>query len=85
LKRWVREFEGRVQPLVKQMEKLHTLLSNDLVAAAAYLAQALNTLSAYAEIKPPSLSEAPGGSSASAPASPAPATPSSSEAVKLDK
>ena len=52
VKKWNREFEGRVQPLVKQMEKLHTLLSNDLVQASAYLAQAINTLSAYAEIKP---------------------------------
>jgi len=52
VKKWNREFEGRVQPLVKQMEKLHTLLSNDLVQAAAYLAQAINTLAAYAEIKP---------------------------------
>ncbi len=52
LKRWAREFESRVQPLVKQMEKLHTLLSNDLVQAVAFLSQALDTLSAYANLKP---------------------------------
>ena len=57
IKRWAREYEGRVQPLVKQMEKLHTLLSNDLVKAAAYLAEAINTLAAYAEIKPASFEE----------------------------
>jgi hypothetical protein len=49
VKKWDREFEGRVQPLVKQMEKLQTVLSNDMVQAVAYLTQAINTLAAYAE------------------------------------
>ncbi len=53
LKKWDREFEGRMQPLVKQMEKLHTVLSNDMVQALGYLTQAINTLAAYAETKPP--------------------------------
>ena len=53
LKRWSREFDGRVQPLVKQMEKLHTVLSHDMVLAAAYLADAVKTLSAYTEVAPP--------------------------------
>ena len=52
LKKWVREFEGRVQPVVKQIEKLHTVLTNDMVQAVASLTQAINTLAAYAEIKP---------------------------------
>src|SRR2546427_5672453 len=43
LKRWAREFDGRVQPLLKQIEKLHTVLANDMVKATAYLAQAVNT------------------------------------------
>ena len=51
LKRWTRDYDGQVQPLVKQMEKLHTVLSNDMVKAVAYLAQAINTLAAYSEIK----------------------------------
>jgi len=54
LKKWTREFESRVQPLVKQMEKLHTLLSSDMTHAVAYLTESLNILAAYAEIKPPS-------------------------------
>ncbi|HWI58369.1 MAG TPA: hypothetical protein VNZ22_14175 [Bacillota bacterium] len=54
LKKWAREFEGRIQPLLKQTERLHTTLSNDMVQAAAYLAQVVNTLAAYAELAPPS-------------------------------
>ena len=53
LKKWTRDFDGRVQPLVKQTEKLHTILAHDMVQAVAYLTQALNTLAAYAEVKPP--------------------------------
>ena len=34
-------FDGRVQPLVKQMEKLHTVLANDMVQAVAYLTHAV--------------------------------------------
>src|SRR5260370_20630701 len=31
LKKWKREFEGRVQPLVKQPEELHTVFTNHMV------------------------------------------------------
>ena len=69
LKRWSRDFENRVQPLVKQTEKLHTLLANDLVQAIAYLTQAVNTLDAYASIPPPSAGPAavPAGRTVAAP------------------
>jgi hypothetical protein len=53
VKKWDREYDGRVQPLVKQMEKLHTVLAMDMVQAVAYLTQAINTLAAYAEVKSP--------------------------------
>jgi hypothetical protein len=53
VKKWDREYDGRAQPLVKQMEKLHTVLSMDMVQAVAYLTQAVNTLAAYAEVKAP--------------------------------
>lgn len=52
LKRWIREFDSRVQPVVKQLEKFHTVLSVDLPKAAAYLEQALRALEAYAEVGP---------------------------------
>jgi hypothetical protein len=54
IKRWTREFDGRVQPLIKQTEKLHTVFSNDMVQALAYLTQVIKTLAAYAEAKMPS-------------------------------
>src|SRR5579862_1106117 len=53
IKRWDREFDGRVQPLVKQIEKLHSVLSNDMVKAVTYLTQAIATLAAYAEKNQP--------------------------------
>ena len=53
LKQWNRVFDNRVDPLVKQMDKLHTVLAHDMVQALAFLAQAINTLDAYAGIAPP--------------------------------
>lgn len=59
VKQWTREFDSRVEPLVKQMEKLHTLLSNDLVQAAAYLAEAIATLESYADVAMGATASAP--------------------------
>jgi hypothetical protein len=64
LKQWGRVFENRVDPLVKQMEKLHTVLAHDMVQAVAHLAQAVATLDAYAEVAAPA-----SGSGSSQPAS----------------
>jgi hypothetical protein len=49
LKQWNRDFDHRVEPLVKQTEKLHTVLANDMVKAIAYLGEAIKTLAAYSE------------------------------------
>ena len=68
VKRWSREFDSRAQPLVKQMEKLHTFLANDLVKAVNYLAEAAQTLHAYAGMSPPSIEPAPAASGDSTPA-----------------
>jgi len=67
LKQWRRVFDNRVDPLVKQMEKLHTVLAHDMVQAVAYLAQAIQTLDAYAGVAPPAA-----GPGAAQPASPTP-------------
>jgi len=53
LKQWSKVFDNRVDPLVKQMEKLHTVLAHDMVQAVAFLAQAIKTLDAYAGVAPP--------------------------------
>jgi len=53
VKQWNRVFDNQVDPLVKQMEKLHTVLAHDMVKAVAFLAQAIQTLDAYAEVAPP--------------------------------
>jgi len=52
VKRWTMEFDQRVGPLVKQLEQLRTMLSNDMPKAAAYLSQVLKTLEAYANVMP---------------------------------
>jgi hypothetical protein len=75
VKKWDRDFESRVQPLVKQMEKLHTVFSNDMVQALASLTQTINILAAYAEIAPASESiSSPQLASAKAPVSSTEAT-----------
>ena len=53
LKNWNREFDSRVDPLLKQTEKLHTVLANDMTKAIAYLTEAIKTLAAYAEAGAP--------------------------------
>jgi len=78
LKKWIREFDNRVQPLLKQTEKLHTVFSNDLTKAVALLTQTIGTLAAYAEVgaAPTSQAPVPGAStSADTTSSQAPAVP----------
>ncbi len=68
VKQWNRVFDNRADPLVKQMEKLHTVLTHDMVQAVAFLTQAITTLHAYAEIKPaPAVTPAPAGSGGARP------------------
>ena len=60
LKNWNREFDTRVDPLVKQMEKMHTILANDLSQAVVYLGEAIRTLDSYAGIQAPAAPAIPG-------------------------
>jgi hypothetical protein len=53
VKKWDREYDGRVQPLLKQMEKLHWVLCNEMVKAVAYLTEAIKTLKAYGDLRAP--------------------------------
>ena len=70
VKHWCRDFDNRIQPLLKQTEKLHSVLSNDLTLAAAFLAQAVSTLADYAQAKPPAGITPP--PSSAAPVAPSP-------------
>ena len=51
IKKWDREFNNRVEPLAKQLEKLHSVLSNTLPHGIAYLGETAKTLHAYADIE----------------------------------
>lgn len=89
LKRWNRDFGSQVEPLVKQLDKLHTILSNDMLLAVAYLAQAIKTLDGYADITPASGSSSPVQSSGtpateSATTTSAPAGPFAAEPAPPD-
>ena len=51
IKKWTREFDHKVQPLVKELEHLRTLLGTDLPKAALHLAQVIKALDAYARVQ----------------------------------
>jgi len=59
VRQWAKVFDHRVNPLVKQMEKLHSVLAKDMVQAVAYLTQAINALDKYAGTTPPATTSAP--------------------------
>src|SRR5262245_34730891 len=52
-KNWTIEFDHRAEPLAKQLESLHSVLTQTIPKAAAWLAQAVKTLDAYARVAPP--------------------------------
>jgi len=64
LKLWSREFDNRVEPLAKQLEKLHTVLTHDMGNAIAYLSQTIQTLLNYANVPAPALAPVEGARAA---------------------
>ena len=52
IKRWTIEFDHLAGPMVKQLEQMRTMLSNDMPKAVILLAQVLKTLDAYANVVP---------------------------------
>lgn len=68
---WQQQFEPRIQPLARQIEKLRGHLHQDLARALAYLTEIHRTLAAYAEVEP-------GSASPPASAPPPPAEPAAS-------
>ena len=59
IKKWNREFGHSVEPLAKQLEKLHTLLVTQTPKAVAFLGEAVKTLNDYANVKAPMAEGAP--------------------------
>jgi hypothetical protein len=53
VKQWSREFDNRIEPQVRQLETLRTMLSNDMPKAVAHLVQVIRALEAYAGVAPP--------------------------------
>lgn len=58
VRKWNRDFENQADPLVKQVQGLHTFLVTDMAKAVAFLAQLIRTLEAYTEATPPSAVQA---------------------------
>jgi chromosome segregation ATPase len=54
VKKWISDFESRVAPLSKQLERLQSFLSSALPQASVHLAQSIKSLEQYANIAPPS-------------------------------
>jgi hypothetical protein len=52
VKQWQRQFDHRVEPPARQVEKLRHTLGHDLGQAVAWLNEMTKTLSAYAELSP---------------------------------
>jgi hypothetical protein len=50
VKSWNRQYDQRVEPLSKQVEKLRHNLTHDLAQGVAYLDQVIKTLAEYSEI-----------------------------------
>jgi hypothetical protein len=73
VKRWTMEFDQRAGPLVKQLEQLRTMLSNDMPKAAAHLSQVLKTLAAYVNVAAAAPVAAPAGDAKESPDDAAPA------------
>jgi len=66
IKRWTLEFDNRVEPLVKQLEGLRTILANNMPKAALHLGQLIKAVEAYANVSPASAALPQSASPASA-------------------
>lgn len=58
VKQWRRQYDDRVMPLAREVDKLREVLDHDMRKAAALLAETVKTLDAYAGLAPPDLSAA---------------------------
>ncbi|HKQ37158.1 MAG TPA: hypothetical protein VJ063_03705 [Verrucomicrobiae bacterium] len=51
IRKWIREYDNKLQPLLKELEHLRSLLGVDLPKAALYLVQVVKALEAYAQVR----------------------------------
>ena len=51
IRKWTREYDNKLQPLLKELEHLRSLLGVDLPKAAIHLAQVTKALEAYARVR----------------------------------
>ena len=61
LKKWDRDLENRTDPLLKQVTQLQWFMAKDMGHAVAYLAKAVRTLEAYADVAQLGTSTSPVG------------------------
>ncbi|TAL05232.1 MAG: hypothetical protein EPO07_03840 [Verrucomicrobia bacterium] len=52
VQRWSRQYDQRVEPLARHVEKLRQILDKDLPMAVAHLVEIKKTLEAYSELPP---------------------------------
>ena len=52
VRQWLRQYDQRVEPVGRQVDKLRHYFDQDLVMAVAYLDEMIKTLAAYAELSP---------------------------------
>ena len=52
INKWVRDFDHLVQPRLKELERLRSLLATDLPKAAHHLSEIIKTLDAYQMVSP---------------------------------
>ncbi len=57
VRRWDRDFENKTAPLAKQLEKVHTILADDLANAVHQLTEITQLLNDYTGMKAPSIVE----------------------------
>jgi hypothetical protein len=74
VKMWGQNFDNRADPVLKRLESLREVLNQDMPKAIAYLANALRTLEAYADMQAPATGTGPATASA-AETEPAATTP----------
>jgi hypothetical protein len=79
VRRWSRDFDQFVGPLVKQLEQVRTVLANDMPKGAVHLSQVVKVLDAYANVAPSSAGVATASIASNTDEASAPAPESSGE------